>query len=219
MKSVSSYAFKKRFLSGIVSGRFEGFIPMFMYCPSPPEGRLEAILKGHFGTIRRFTIRYYPAMATTVDGTVLPRVAFIRRDKIEPFHKILNKMKDDYQSAFHVADWAYPSVDPSSIAYVEPLPNRLPARIVKRLVKAHDTGDDPRGSRGLLAFVLTFEDGRKAAYYGCPAIVPGIDFLSLPDDLCSDEIEDIDLIYGKPPPSGLPRIEPVDYGTIKYCYY
>jgi hypothetical protein len=85
-------------------------------------------------------------MATTVDGTILPRVAFIRRDKIEPIRKILNKIKDDNPNTFHLNDWACPSVDPSSIACVEPLPNRLPARIVKRLVKAPSSNSlfDPK---------------------------------------------------------------------------
>jgi hypothetical protein len=66
---------------------------------------------------------------------------------------------------------------------------------------------------------MTFEDGRKAEYCGRPAATPEIDFLSLPDDFCSDDIENINFIYGKPPPSELPKIEPVDGGMIKYCYY
>ena len=193
--------FEERFLRSIPPTKFE-----HMISPYVPVGAARP-------TTTSFTLCYYPATATTVDGTVLPRIVFMKRDQAEMvFHvpRLFEVEGKEYIVSRKV--WDPPGLDPSSIRSVEPLPNRLPTEIVSEILSVQET------SMSSLAFVLSFIDGRKASYWGDTARIGEPDFLTLPSGFDVNEIVSIDFMRG-PPPAGLPKIEPVRQEMIKFCYY
>jgi hypothetical protein len=199
--SVSMDDFEDRFLRSILPTKFEHSISRYV-----PVGAARP-------TETSFTLCYYPATATTVDGTVHPRMVFMKRDQAELVffvRRIFEVEGKEYRVSRKV--WDPPGIDPSSIRSVDPLPNRLPAEIVSKILRVQET------SMNGLAFVLSFKDGGKASYWGPTAGIGEPDFLTLPSGFDVNEIVSIDFMRGPPPP-GLSKIELVDYGTIRGCYY